>query len=642
MTTPLWQPAAARIDSANICRFARHHAGIDLTADPSAGYAALHAWSVTERGAFWRAVWDDAGVIGERGPRAQTAPDDAMPGTRFFPDAQLNFAENLLAPGEPDELALIAVNEAGQRVTLNRAELRAEVDRIVGWLAAQGVQAGDRVAAVLPNVPETVIAALASAKLGAVWSSCSPDFGTAGILDRFAQIAPTVLIGVSAYCYGGKVFDVRDKLAEVRAALPSVGAAAMVEGGGTACAEGWTAWADCGGESATAYAQLPFDHPVYILFSSGTTGQPKCIVHGAGGTLLQHIKEHRLHSDMRAGDRVCYFTTCGWMMWNWLVTALQTRAAVVLYDGNPAWPTLTALFDVCDTEGLSFLGVSAGLINALRQAELRPCDSHGLDTLRSLASTGSPLSREGFAYVHEAIKPDLHLASISGGTDIVSCFVLGNPTMPVHSGEIQCAGLGMAVDVFSEAGAALPVGEKGELVCTAPFPSMPVAFWADSDGARYRGAYFEHFDNIWHHGDFAQKTERGGFIIHGRSDATLNPGGVRIGTAEIYRVVERVSAVSDSAVVGMQASEEVQVVLLVVAPAGLDDDLRQTLRKRIRAEASPRHVPAHIVAVEAIPKTRTGKIPELAIKAWLEGGEIKNRNALVDAQVLDQAPPVLR
>ena len=637
----LWQPSAEQIAQSQMTQFAKAYAAIDLTTDTADACQALHAWSVAQRGAFWSAVWDFADVLGERGAQPHTEPADAMPGTRFFPDATLNFAENLLAPGADDDVAIIGVNEAGQREALSRSELRAEVERISAWLLAQGVQAGDRVAAVMPNVPATVIAALASARIGAVWSSCSPDFGVAGILDRFVQIAPTVLFGVSGYCYGGKTFDVRDKLAEVQAALPSVRAACMLPGGGIAPAEGWTQWSDCTGPTTPAFAQLPFDHPLYILFSSGTTGQPKCIVHGAGGTLLQHIKEHRLHSDIRAGDRVCYFTTCGWMMWNWLVSALQAQAAIVLYDGNPAWPSLTALFDVCDAERLSFLGVSAGLINALRQAGERPRDTHGLTALRSMASTGSPLSHEGFAYVYDAIKPDVHLASISGGTDIVSCFVLGHPVLPVYNGQIQCAGLGMAVDVVDEDAQALPPGEKGELVCNAPFPSMPVSFWADADGSRYRGAYFERFANTWHHGDFAEKTPQAGYIIHGRSDATLNPGGVRIGTAEIYRVVERISDITDSVVVGVQAQDDVQVTLLVVAKSGLTDELIATLRSRIRKEASPRHVPAHIVAIDAVPKTRTGKVPELAIKAWLEGREVKNRNALIDAHILDQAPPRL-
>ena len=640
MSKALWQPSAEQIERAQITDFARRFAGIDLSDNPADAYRRLHAWSVEQRGTFWSAVWDTAGIVGDRGERTSSEPSDAMPGTRFFPDARLNFADNLLAPGEDEELAIIAAGEEGGRRELSRGTLRADVDRLAAWLAAQGVGVGDRVAAVLPNLPETVIAALATAKLGAVWSSCSPDFGVAGILDRFQQIKPTVLIGVGGYRYGGKAFDVRDKLGEVRAALPTVKAAALVRGAAQAGLDGWTDWDDCVADIDTDFAQLPFDHPLYILFSSGTTGQPKCIVHGAGGTLLQHAKEHRLHSDIRPGDRVCYFTTCGWMMWNWLISALQARAALVLYDGNPAWPARTALFDLADAVGLTFLGVSAGLINALRQGGDAPIRSHDLGTLRSIASTGSPLSHEAFAYVYDGIKADVHLASISGGTDIVSCFVLGNPTLPVHAGQIQCAGLGMAVAVWGDDGEPLPPGQKGELVCTAPFPSMPVGFWNDADGARYRAAYFEHFDNVWHHGDFAEATPQGGVIIHGRSDATLNPGGVRIGTAEIYRVVERIEAVTDAAVVGVQAGDDVQVVLLVVAPGGLDEALVDTLRRRIRAEASPRHVPARIHAVPAVPKTRTGKIPELALKAWLEGRPVKNRNALVDAQVLDTEPPM--
>ncbi len=640
MTEPLWTPSAERIEASVLQRY--RQALAEQGAGSFADYASLHRWSVTEPGAFWRSIWTYCDVRGERGARDVTEPPDAMPGTRFFPDAQLNFAENLIERGSDGDIAIIATGEGVEDRQLTRAQLRERVDAVAGWLLQQGVEPGDRVAAVMPNLPETMIAALASAKIGAVWSSCSPDFGMQGILDRFEQIRPTVLIGVDGYRYGGKVFDIRDKLEAVRAVLTTVKRVVMVSYLGEAAVPGWIAWSDVTSEGCE-YLPLPFDHPLYILFSSGTTGQPKCIVHGAGGTLLQHLKEHQLHSDVAPGDRVLYFTTCGWMMWNWLVSALGSAATVVLYEGNPAYPSTDVLFDIAARYEVTLLGVSAGWINAARQAGSEPVKSHDLHALKSICSTGSPLSPEGFAYVYSAIKPDVQLASISGGTDIVSCFVLGNPTLPVYEGEIQCAGLGMDVDVADENGCSQPTGEKGELVCRAPFPSMPVAFWNDRDTARYRSAYFEHFPGIWHHGDFAEKTAHGGFIIHGRSDATLNPGGVRIGTAELYRVLDRMPELADAAAIGALVEGDVRIVLFVVlAPsADLDADLAQAIRRRLRSEASPRHVPKDIFQIPAIPKTRTGKTAELALKTWIEGGAIRNRNALVNAEVFDTKPPAL-
>jgi len=640
MTEPLWTPSAERIAASGLTRYAESLAERGI--GPFASYADLHHWSVTERAAFWRSIWEFGGVLGDRGPRDVTSPDDAMPGTRFFPDGWLNFAENLIERGRDSDVAIIATGEGVEDRVITRAELRSRVDAVAGWLLDQGVKPGDRIAAVMPNLPETIIAALATAKVGGIWSSCSPDFGMQGILDRFEQIQPTILIGVDGYRYGGKTFDVRDKLEAVHAALTTVKRVVMVSYLGEPPAQSWIPWADVTSDGCE-YLPLRFDHPLYILFSSGTTGQPKCIVHGAGGTLLQHLKEHQLHADVAPGDRVLYFTTCGWMMWNWLVSALASDATVVLYEGNPAYPGPEVLVDIAQRHRVTLLGVSAGWINAVRQAGLSPASSHDLGALKSICSTGSPLSPEGFAYVYTSIKADVQLASISGGTDIVSCFVLGNPTAPVYMGEIQCAGLGMAVDVADENAESLPPGEKGELVCRAPFPSMPVAFWNDSDGSRYRGAYFEHFPGIWHHGDFAEKTEHGGFIIHGRSDATLNPGGVRIGTAELYRVLERVPEIADAAAIGAQVDGEVRIVLFVVTEddVELDAELAKLIRTRLRSEASPRHVPRDIFAIPAIPKTRTGKTAELALKTWIEGGSIRNRTALVDANLFDTDPPAL-
>ncbi|MBV61946.1 MAG: acetoacetate--CoA ligase [Nevskiales bacterium] len=639
MIQPLWTPSAERIANSGLTRF-----GDWLRADGQpvqADYEALHRWSTRHRGAFWRSIWRFADVIGEPGERDVTVPEDKLPDTRFFPDARLNFAENLIERGRDSDLAIIATGEGVPDREMTRAELRMWVDRVAGWLQDQGVVAGDRVVAVMPNLPETLVAALAAAKIGAVWSSCSPDFGMQGILDRFEQIRPTVLIAVDGYRYGGKVFDVREKLEAVRAALTTLKRVVMVAYLGETPPPGWLDWAELESEGCD-YQPLPFDHPLYILFSSGTTGQPKCIVHGAGGTLLQHLKEHQLHSDIAAGDRVLYFTTCGWMMWNWLVSVLASEATAVLYEGSPAFPETGVLFDVAERHRVGLLGVSAGWINAVRQSGLRPVDSHDLSPLKTICSTGSPLSPEGFAYVYEAIKPDVQLASISGGTDIVSCFVLGNPTAPVFEGQIQCAGLGMDVDVADEQGRSLPPGEKGELVCRSPFPSMPVGFWNDPDGERYRAAYFEHFPGVWHHGDFAEKTEQGGFIIHGRSDATLNPGGVRIGTAELYRVLERMGQINEAAAIGAAVDGDVRIVLFVVTRDGtLDDELARAIRTRLRSEASPRHVPRDIFAVDAIPKTRTGKTAELALKTWIEGGVVRNRNALVGAELFNTQPPAL-
>ncbi len=637
---PLWTPSAQQVSSASITDFmaqASARSGQSLST-----YAQLHRWSVDDREAFWSLVWDFCGLVGDKGERV-LVDGDRMPGARFFPDARLNFAENLLrGAGSSDAIVFKGEDKVERRMSWD--ELRALVSRLQLYFASLGVKQGDRIAAMMPNMPETVAAMLATASLGAVWSSCSPDFGEQGVLDRFGQIEPVVFIAPDGYWYNGKQNDVTSKVQAVAASLPTLRATLIVDYLGTAT-QAVTAMSGAKTlEQALApfearpltFERLPFAHPLYILFSSGTTGIPKCIVHSAGGTLIQHVKEHRLHAGLREGDRLFYFTTCGWMMWNWLVSGLATGATLLLYDGSPFYPDGTILFDFADAEKMTYFGTSAKFIDSVRKAGLRPMDTHDLSTVRTISSTGSPLSPEDFAFVYDGIKRDVHLASISGGTDIVSCFVLGVPTEPVWSGEIQGAGLGMAVDVWDDDGKPLSAG-KGELVCTKAFPVMPVGFWNDPDGAKYHAAYFDRFDNVWCHGDFAEWTEHGGLIIHGRSDATLNPGGVRIGTAEIYNQVEKLPEIAEALCIGQDFDGDVRVVLFVRLAEGvtLDADLENHIKAKIRSGASPRHVPARIVAVADIPRTKSGKITELAVRDIVHGREIKNREALANPQALE-------
>ncbi len=602
-------------------------------------YAALHRWSVTQKADFWDAIWDFCGVVaatkGERVLGAET-----MPGAEFFPDARLNFAENLLRKAD-DMAALHFNNEGAHQRTLSWTELSHSVSRFAQALRAWGVKPGDRVAGYMPNMPETIIAMLATASIGAVWSSCSPDFGPTGVLDRFGQIEPKVLIACDGYRYAGKTLPLGDNLRQVADALPSlehVVIVPLIDQPVTGLANAVT-WEDACAPYTSGeieFAQLPFAHPLYIMFSSGTTGAPKCIVHSAGGTLLQQLKEHVLHCDLKEGDTLFYFTTCGWMMWNWLVAGLGAGATLALYDGSPFYPDGNVLFDYADTVGVNVFGTSAKFIDALNKEGLKPIETHRLDDFRLILSTGSPLVDEGFDYVYRGIKQDVQLSSISGGTDIVSCFVLGNPTLPVWKGEIQSKGLGMGVEIWDEGGAPLEVG-KGELVCTEPFPAMPIGFWNDPDGDRYRAAYFDRFPGVWHHGDYAEVTSHGGVVIHGRSDATLNPGGVRIGTAEIYAVVETLPQIREAVAVGQSWQDDVRVVLFVVLAEGasLTDELIKTIRGNIRKGASPRHVPAKVIAVADIPRTKSGKITELAVRDLIEGREVKNREALANPEALD-------
>jgi acetoacetyl-CoA synthetase len=643
---PLWTPSPERAARTRIRAFAREFAG-DLDFD------ALWRWSVDAPEAFWTAVWRFGGVIAD--PRAdgshwddvvvgldRMAPPDPVLGPRWFTGARLNFAENLLRRDD-DGVAIVARTERGDRRELTWRALRSAVAACRAALAAEGVRAGDRVAGFMPNVPETVVAMLAAASLGAVWSSCSPDFGVKGVLDRFSQIAPSVLVCAAGYTYAGKAIDSLGRVREIAAAIPSL--RRVVVGGATAegIANGvrWDDWLAPHADAPLAFARLPFDHPLYVMYSSGTTGLPKCMVHAAGGTLVQHLKEHALHCDIGPDDRVFYFTTCGWMMWNWLASVLASGATIVLYDGAPMAPTHAALWTMAQEERLTVFGTSAKYLALCEKEGLAPARTHDLSALRTILSTGSPLAPASFDWVYRDVKRDVHLASISGGTDIISCFVGGVPTRPVWRGEIQGPGLGMAVDIYDASGRPVDVGEQGELVCTRPFPSMPVAFWNDPDGAKYHDAYFGTWPDVWRHGDWIARTEHDGFVITGRSDATLNPGGVRVGTAEIYREVEQIPEVVESLVVGQDVVDggalDTRVVLFVRLRPGvaLDDALRDRIRRRVRENTSPHHVPRVIVQVADIPRTISGKITELAVREVIHGRPVKNTDALANPEALE-------
>jgi len=635
---PIWTPSLFRIADANLTRFM---AFVESRGTRIPDYDALYRWSVADPGAFWEALWGFCGVRGSRGEGPALADGERMPGARWFPGARLNFAENLLAAGPDAEPAIVFRNERGDRRELAWGELRAEVARIAAGLRDMGVGDGDVVAGFLPNLPEAVIAMLATASVGATWTSCSPDFGIQGVLDRFGQVAPRVLFTADGYHYSGTTIDSLAAIAGVLAKLPSVDCVVVVPYvsatpaiGGLPRAVRFVDFGSC--DAAMPFPRFPFDHPLYLLYSSGTTGVPKCITHGAGGTLLQHLKEHRLHTDLKPGDRLFFFTTCGWMMWNWLASALASEATIVLYDGSPLHPGPEVLWHMAADEGVTIFGTSPRYLAALDKAGYRPRARHGLATLRTLLSTGSPLGPEQFDFVADAVGPDIQLASISGGTDIVSCFALGNPLLPVYRGELQGRGLGMKVEVWGEDGRPM-TGAKGELVCTAPFPSMPIGFWDDAGGRRYRAAYFERYPGVWHHGDYALLTTRGGLVILGRSDAVLNPGGVRIGTAEIYRQVEQLPEVLESVVIGLEAGHDVRVVLFVRLRDGLalDAALAERIRCQIRANTTPRHVPAKILQVPDIPRTLSGKIVELAVREAVHGRPVKNIDALANPAALE-------
>ena len=633
--SPLWTPDEVRIVSSNLWRFMQQR---ELKS-----FSDVLGFSVQQPETFWADLWSFCGVKAETRGERVLIDGDKMPGARFFPDARLNYAENLLKKSD-DSDALVFRGEDKVNSRMSWRQLNQAVAKMHRALAAAGVKAGDRVAAVVPNMPETIVCFLATASLGAIWSSCSPDFGERGILDRFGQITPKILITCDGYYYAGKTIPLLEKIANVLKELKSVERTVIIDYIGEAEAVAGTLpggvrlsrfMSGMSGEPI-AFAQMPFDHPLYILYSSGTTGIPKCIVHRAGGILLKHLAEHVLNTDTRPSDKLFYFSTCGWMMWNWLVSGLAAGATLLLYDGSLFHPTGNVLFDYADDEGMTIFGTSAKYIDAVKKSGLTPKTTHRLEHLRAMLSTGSPLSAESFDFVYDGIKSDMQLASISGGTDICGCFVGGNPLSPVWRGEIQGAMLGMAVDVYDDQ--ARPVkAEKGELVCTRPFPSMPVMFWNDPDGSKYQNAYFARFPGIWCHGDFAEITAHDGMIIHGRSDATLNPGGVRIGTAEIYAQVEQIPEVIEALAIGQDWDNDVRVVLFVRLrmDAELDAELVAKIRRQIRDGASPRHVPAKIVAVADIPRTKSGKITELAVRDIVHGRAVKNQEALANPEALD-------
>ena len=641
---PLWTPSPERVARANLTRFLAAVRGTGVAA-PDSG--ALWRWSVEDPAAFWPAVWAFTEVVGTPGDDVvlgleRMAPPDPELGPRWFPRGRLNFAENLLRHGGP-ETALSFSNELGHQRSLTRDELRAAVAAFASALRAAGIQPGDRVAGFLPNLPEAVIAMLAAATIGAVWSSCSPDFGARGVLDRFGQIRPRVLIAADGYRYASREIDCLERLREVRDAIDGIehvvvvpyrSAAPAIDGIRDAVL--WNEFIGGHADARPRYEPLPFDQPLCIMYSSGTTGLPKCMVHGAGGTLLQHLKELVLHTDLTAADRIFYFTTCGWMMWNWLVSSLATGATVVLYDGAPLSPRADSLWELAERERVTVFGTSAKFLALSEKSGSEPGREHDLASLRAILSTGSPLAGHSYDFVYRSVKADVHLASISGGTDIISCFALGNPIAPVWRGELQTRGLGMAVHVFDAGGTAVS-GEAGELVCARPFPSMPVRFWNDPDGAKYRAAYFSRFPGVWTHGDWAELTEHDGLVIYGRSDATLNPGGVRIGTAEIYRQVEQLPEVLESIVVGQDWEEDVRIVLFVRLTPGvvLDEALRERIRRQIREHTSPHHNPRKIIAVADIPRTISGKITELAVREVIHGRPVHNVDALANPAALE-------
>ena len=635
----LWQPSKERIARSNVTAFIklinkRWQAGV-------ADSFALYEWSISQPEQFWLSVWDFCGVIAQSRGERVLVDGHRMPGAQWFPDAKLNYAQNLLRRRD-DETAMVFWGEDKVRRRMTFAEVYGAVSRTAQALSAAGVKEGDRVAAFMPNMPETIIFMLAAASMGAIWSSCSPDFGVQGVLDRFGQIEPKILFAVEGYYYNGKFIDTLPRVAEIVKQLPSLARAVIVS---------YTRDPNIPSMRNSMhlrdfvhpyrgkdieFRQLPFNHPLCILYSSGTTGVPKCIVHGAGGTLLQHLKEHQLHTDLKSGDRLFYFTTCGWMMWNWLASGLASGATLLLYDGSPFYPGPRVLFDYADEEGMTVFGTSAKYIDALNKAGAKPLETHALASLKTMTSTGSPLVAESFDYVYRAIKKDLLLASISGGTDIVSCFVLGNPVLPVHRGEIQCRGFGLDVHVFDDDGESV-IASKGELVCVSPFPSMPIYFWNDTSGAKYRAAYFERFPGIWCHGDYMELTARGTCVIYGRSDATLNPGGVRIGTAEIYRQVEQLDEVVESLVIGQDWDNDVRVVLFVRLrdDLTLEESLAKKIKEQIRRNTTPRHVPSKVIQVADIPRTKSGKIVELAVRNVVHDNPVKNLEALANPEALE-------
>jgi len=638
----LWQPPSSLVNGSNMTRFTQAIENqYNLTFDT---YQALHQWSIENRADFWHELWKFAEIESSTPVTNILEDGDRMPGAKWFSGARLNFAENLLRYND-DQAAIVSVVENGNRRELSYADLHRSVASVQISLIESGVCAGDRVAAYLPNISETVIAMLATTSIGAIWSSCSPDFGVPAVLDRLGQIEPKILFTTDKYDYNGKTINILDRVAELAEKLPCLQKIVVVPGNNSDHNPELTnisnalCYRDFVNTSITeisTFVELPFDHPAFILYSSGTTGKPKCIVHSGGGTLMQHVKEHQLHSDLKRSDRFFYFTTCGWMMWNWLVSGLATGATLVLYDGSPFNPDPSRLFDLIDEEKISIFGTGAKYLSAVEKAEIKPQQTHELDHLRIILSTGSPLASQSFEYVYNDVKQDVFLASIAGGTDLISCFLVGNPNLPVYAGEMQCAALGMDVQIFNDDGEHMNSG-KGELVCTRPFPSVPIGFWQDDSGEKFHHAYFDTFENVWAHGDYVELTENQGYVIHGRSDAVLNPGGVRIGTAEIYRQVEAIDVVMECLAIGQEWEDDTRVILFVVMKQGqqLDNELITRIKTTIRQQTSPRHVPAKVIGVKDLPRTISGKISELAVRNIVHRRVVTNTDALANPEALD-------
>ena len=646
MKKPLWTPSKDRVKNSNMSKFIRYVSR--HTSSKIKSYNELYNWSVNEPEEFWKTIWDVSGIICSRKFKRVLSPGQ-MPRAKWFEGAKINFAENLLRYRD-NKTAIVSSREDHPNVKLTYSQLYRQVASCVKGLKKLGVKKGDRVAGFVPNYPESIIAMLATTSLGALWSSCSPDFGLKGVLDRFGQIQPKVLFAIEEYQYDGKIIDCREKIHQIIDNIPDIQNVVLIEKffdfrkskTKVNRLNKWNKYlyfrelSNLSSKSLK-FIQLPFDHPVYIMYSSGTTGVPKCIVHGTGGTLLQHYKEHALHTNLKRKDVITYFTTCGWMMWNWLVSALQIGATIFLYDGSPVYPNNNALWKKIEKEKITIFGTSPKFLTISQKRGIIPKKKFNLSSLKTILSTGSPLSSENFEWVYKNVKKDVQLSSISGGTDIISCFMLGNPILPVYSEEIQCRGLGMKVEAFDEEGNP-KVGKKGELVCTKPFPSMPVFFWNDPDSKKYKTAYFERYPGVWHHGDFIRITERGGIVVYGRSDATLNPGGVRIGTAEIYRIVEAMDEIADSLVIGQNWKNDIKIILFVVTKNGLklSLDLIDRIKINIRNSASPRHVPSKIIEIKDVPRTISGKKVELAVSRLINGESIDNKDALSNPDSLEQ------